>query len=54
MMGGVLGAAIIVVVLLIFPVVVIISGGIASGILGWFLQEDTDASGDQVWRDLNY
>jgi hypothetical protein len=34
------GAIVIVVVLLIFPVLVLISGGVASAILGFFLQRD--------------
>ena len=34
------GAIAIVVVLLIFPSLVLISGGVGSGILGFFLQKD--------------
>jgi len=34
------GAIAIVVVLLIFPVLVLLSGGIASAIVGYFLQRD--------------
>jgi hypothetical protein len=50
----VLGVVLIVVALLLFPIVVLISGGIASGILGWFLQQDADAKGDDLWKQLNY
>ena len=52
---GVPGVVIIVVVLaVVFPVVVIMSGAIAAGVLGWFLKEDTDATGDEIWKELNY
>jgi hypothetical protein len=34
------GAIAIVVVLLIFPIVILMSGGVASAILGFFLQRD--------------
>jgi hypothetical protein len=55
MMAGVPGVVIIVAVLVvIFPVVVIMSGAVAAAVLGWFLKEDTDATGDEVWRELNY
>ena len=54
-MAGVPGVVIIVVVLVVvFPIAVIMSGGIAAAILGWFLKEDADATGDEVWRELNY
>ena len=55
MMAGMPGVVIIVVVLVVvFPIAVIMSGGIAAAILGWFLKEDVDATGDEVWRELNY
>jgi hypothetical protein len=37
------GAIAIVVVLLIFPTLVLISGGVASAIVGYFLQRDGEA-----------
>jgi hypothetical protein len=49
----VLGAVVIVVILVLFPVAVFVSGGIASGILGFFLKEEAEAKGDPVWRELN-
>lgn len=53
--GVVPGVVIIVVVLVVvFPVLVIMSGGIAAAILSWSLKEDADATGDEVWRELNY
>jgi hypothetical protein len=48
------GVVIMVVVLVLFPVVVIMSGAAAAGILGWFLQQDADVKGDEVWKELNY
>ena len=55
MMAAVPGVVIIVVVLaVVFPVVVIMSGAVAAGVLGWFLKQDTDATGDEIWKELNY
>jgi hypothetical protein len=51
----VLGAAVIVVVLvLVIPVAVFVSGGVASGLLGFFLKDEADAKGDETWRELNH
>jgi hypothetical protein len=50
----VLGAAIIVVILVVvIPVAVFISGGVAAGLLGYFLDEEANAKGDPIWRELN-
>ena len=50
-----LGAAIIVVVLvLVIPVAVFVSGGVAAGLLGFFLKDEAEAKGDETWRELNY
>lgn len=38
--GGMAGAIAIVVVLMIFPTLVLMSGGVASAIVGFFLQRD--------------
>ena len=49
-----LGAAIIVVVLVVvIPVAVFLSAGVAAAVLGYLLVDDTEARGDEIWRQLN-
>ncbi|HEX2850435.1 MAG TPA: hypothetical protein VHN98_07770 [Acidimicrobiales bacterium] len=50
-----IGAAIIVVVLLALPTLFLITGGVLSGVVGWLLKDNADATheGSEL-IDLNY
>ena len=45
---------IVVLLLVVFPIAVLMSGAAAAAILGWLAQRDADATGDEVWKELNY
>ena len=52
---AVVGAIIIAVVLIVaIPVGVLMSGSVGAGLLGWLLKDNADASGEDVWKELNY